>query len=121
MVQRRAARYVTNRFHNISSVTDMITQLQWESLSSRRTKARLIAFYKIHHNLTAIASPSYVIPAHRPDPDKPHKLFKPYFTTDSYRLSFFPRTIDTWNNLPPDIATRGTLQSFKIALDQLSF
>jgi hypothetical protein len=36
-VQRRAARYVTNRYHNTSSVTSMIDHLQWKSLETRRT------------------------------------------------------------------------------------
>ena len=38
MVQRRAARYATNRYHNTSSVTDMLQDLDWESLESRRVK-----------------------------------------------------------------------------------
>ena len=32
MVQRRAARYVTGRYHNRSSVTDMLGELGWTSL-----------------------------------------------------------------------------------------
>jgi hypothetical protein len=32
MVQRRAARYVTRRNHNTSSVTSMLEHLGWESL-----------------------------------------------------------------------------------------
>ncbi|CAC5391136.1 unnamed protein product [Mytilus coruscus] len=31
MVQRRAARYVTNRYHNTSSVSDMLNQLEWKT------------------------------------------------------------------------------------------
>ena len=36
MVQRRAARYATNRYHDTSSVTNMLQHLDWESLESRR-------------------------------------------------------------------------------------
>ena len=50
-VQRRAARYVTNRYHNTSSVTDMLHNLNWSSLEIRRTRVRLIMFYKIIHIL----------------------------------------------------------------------
>ena len=32
MVQRRAARYVLNRYHYTSSVSDMLSQLGWTSL-----------------------------------------------------------------------------------------
>ena len=53
-VQRRAARYVTNRYHNTSSVTDMLQNLNWPSLEIRRTRVRLIMFYKIIHHVVAI-------------------------------------------------------------------
>ena len=32
MVQRRAARYATNRYRNTSSVTDMLEDLNWDTL-----------------------------------------------------------------------------------------
>ena len=54
MVQRRAARYVTNRFHNTSSVSDLLQDLNWPTLQQRRLRTRLIFFYKIIHNLVAI-------------------------------------------------------------------
>jgi hypothetical protein len=41
MVERRAARYARNRYHNTSSVTEMLHQLQWTSLEARRRQARL--------------------------------------------------------------------------------
>ena len=53
-IQRRAARYVTGRLHNTSSVSDMLQHLNWRSLSDRRTDARLTMFYKIVHNKVAI-------------------------------------------------------------------
>ncbi len=39
MVQRRAARYVTSRTRNRSSVTDMLNGLKWRSLENRRKDA----------------------------------------------------------------------------------
>ena len=42
MVQRRAARYVTNRYHNTSSVSSMIEQLEWTTLEERRKHSRLL-------------------------------------------------------------------------------
>ena len=47
-VQRGAVRYVTNRYHNTSSVSNMIEHLYWRSLS------RLVMLYKISHELIAI-------------------------------------------------------------------
>jgi 16S rRNA C1402 (ribose-2'-O) methylase RsmI len=54
MVQRRAARYVKNRYHNTSSATEIIGQLQWISLEERRKAARLILLYKISNGLVKI-------------------------------------------------------------------
>ena len=63
MVQRRAARYVTNRYHNTSSVTSMLDHLEWETLESRRTKNQLIMFFKIVHDLVDIPADKYLTPA----------------------------------------------------------
>jgi hypothetical protein len=38
MVQRRAARYVQNNYHNTSSVTSMIDTLGWPTSSERRLR-----------------------------------------------------------------------------------
>ena len=41
MVQSRAVRYVTNRFHNTSSVSDMLQDLNWPTLQQRRLRTAL--------------------------------------------------------------------------------
>ena len=46
-IQRRAARFVKNRYHNRSSVTDMLSDLKWTPLQKRRKTARLTMMYKI--------------------------------------------------------------------------
>ena len=63
MVQRRAARYTTNRFRNTSSVSSMIDQLQWESLESRRSKIQLTLFFKVIHNFIDIPPDNYLTPS----------------------------------------------------------
>ena len=45
MVQRRSARYVNNRYRNMSSVTDMLDELSWVYLESRMTKIQLTQLY----------------------------------------------------------------------------
>jgi hypothetical protein len=47
MVQKRAARYVTNSQNNRSSVNQMLEHLEWKSLEQRRKFARLTMMYKI--------------------------------------------------------------------------
>jgi hypothetical protein len=63
MVQCRAARYATNRYRNTSSVTDMLDNLEWETLESRRTKIQLVMFFKIINDIVDIPSSNYLIPA----------------------------------------------------------
>jgi len=54
MVQRRAARYVSNRKRNTSSVGDMLQHLEWRNLEDRRRDARLVMMYKISHDKVAV-------------------------------------------------------------------
>ena len=54
MVQRRAARYVTNRHRNRSSVSDMLQGLDWRTLEDRRKDARLCMLYRVDRRLVAI-------------------------------------------------------------------
>ena len=49
IVQRRAARFVLRRYHNTSSVTDMLQQLKWDLLCQRSARIRLAMLYKIQH------------------------------------------------------------------------
>jgi len=55
MVQRRAARFDTNRYHNKSSVNDMLGNLKWQTLEERRTNARLTILYKIKKTKKSIS------------------------------------------------------------------
>jgi hypothetical protein len=49
-VQRRAARFVTRNYHDRhpGSVTQMVQQLQWETLQVRRVKIRLVLLYRAY-------------------------------------------------------------------------
>ena len=77
-VQRRADRYVTNRHHNTSSVSNMIGHLNWQTLADRRTDARLVMLYKISHELVPnpknrhTHTTSYITPEHALSPTKYH-------------------------------------------------
>jgi len=53
-MQRKAVRFVYNDFSSYSSVTSMFNQLKWNTLEDRRTRSRLIIFYKIIHNIVQV-------------------------------------------------------------------
>ena len=52
-VQRRAARFVSNNFRRKASVSEMLHNLGWQSLDSRRQDQRLVLFYKIINGLAS--------------------------------------------------------------------
>ena len=90
MVQRRSARYVCSRYHNTSSVSDMLNTLNWPTLAERRLRTRLVMMYKITHQLVAISSSTILIPSDSRT-RKHHSLtYRHIFTSkDSYRFSIF--------------------------------
>ena len=113
-VQRRAARFVSNRYHNLSSVADMLESLQWPTLERRRKYSRLIMLKKIRE--VEVQCPT-ILDKLEPAPvrarrghDKQLKLLP---TRTQYRsTSFLPRTIKEWNALPPDIVEAQTTNAF---------
>ena len=121
MVQRRAARYVTNRYHNTSSVTSMLDHLDWESLEARRTKHQLIMFFKIVHGLVDIPSDAYLTPASTRTRSHHSLKFRQIPTSsDYYKHSFFPKTVCLWNSLPAAVAEAPDLVPFKRELTKIS-
>ena len=120
MVQRRAARFVLHRYHNTSSVTDMLPQLKWDLLCQRRARIRLAMLYKIQHGLVALSLPSMIHRPTRPRPGSLHAFQTPYCSTDSFKFSFFPRTVIQWNSLPQALASAPTHSQFKGGLAGLT-
>ena len=62
-VQRRAARFVLNNYYYTSSVSNMLSELQWDSLELRREKSRLCMFYKSLSGLVAFPIHEYIQPS----------------------------------------------------------
>ena len=120
MVQRRAARYTTNRYRNTSSITDMLEDLSWDTLESRRTKIQLTMLYKIINNLVDIPAEDYLtFNSSRTRSAHSKKLRHYPSTCDTFKFSFFPRTIPLWNLLPATVAETPDLVSFKRELSGL--
>ena len=114
MIEHRAARYVSNRYHNTSSVSSMLQDLGWESLENRRQKLQLIMFYKIVNNLVDIPATQYLTPApSRLRSNDKLKFRHQASKSDCLKYSFFPRTIPVWYSLPASVAEASGLASFK--------
>ena len=59
----RSARYIPNRYRNMSGITDMLGELCWESLESRRTKIQITLLHKIFNHMVYIPASSHVTSA----------------------------------------------------------
>lgn len=117
MTQRRSARYVTNRYHNTSSVETMLQQLQWPTLEERRKNARLTLLYKIANEEVKINAGDKLIPPDRLSRHtNAHSFQIPSCKTSSRKESFYPRTIRDWNTLPASVTAAESLDSFKSLL-----
>ena len=122
MVQRRAARYVCNRHHNTSSVTNMLCTLGWRSLADRRRDARLCLLYKIAHNLVLVPAPSYLVPFIRSSRLHHNQAFQiPHSNADYHLFSFFPNTIRLWNTIPQKIIDSPSIDTFKTHIQTLAY
>ena len=97
MVQRRATRYATNRYHNTSCVTDMLQDLDWGSLESRRVKIQLTLLFKVIQDLVDIYQPQPILrlqvlgqePITRRNLDRFHQSQMPTSTVSSLEPSQF--------------------------------
>jgi hypothetical protein len=120
MVQQRAARYVTNSHHNTSSVSSMIEDLSWKSLEDRRKIARLTMMYKLVNGLVLENTEDRLIPPDRISRNNNTKAYLiPSCRTETRKESYFPRTIIDWNVLPDNCVTIGSLETFKVHLQDL--
>ena len=100
MVQQRAARYVTNRQHNTSSVGDML-HLEWRSLEDRRRDARLVMMYNISHDKVAVSKSDRFSPPLRHSRNMHSRSYQVSLCrTQQRKASFSPRTTVDWNRLP---------------------
>ena len=122
MIQRRAARYVTGRHCNTSSVSNMLDQLQWRTLQDRRTNSRLTMFYKIVNEKVSIPKTDILIPPLRLSRNMHTLSFQiPSCRTQIRQNSFSPRTIKDWNHLPLSTVMSGSVESFKAAVSASTY
>ena len=112
-IQRRSALFVTNNYTDRTPgcVTNMITSLGWQSLEQRRHNSRLCMLYKIQHNLIDINRGLYIRHS-----DSRTSLFQERTNNETYRNSFFQRTVRDWNLLPAITVAAATIEEFRANL-----
>ena len=120
-VQRKAARFVKNCWIREEGVmTNILSDLKWDSLQTRREKARLVMFYRVTHGLVDIPLPKVLLPM----PCKITRNFHPKkyrplaCNTNYYMGTFFPSTVNIWNTLPAATLDQPNIAKFKDELDR---
>ena len=115
-VQRRAARFITNTYgRETECVTKALKKLKWESLEERRKVARLTLLHGTLNNQVAVSVPEYVKPQSclKTRFSYPNKFVPLQPRSDTYKFSFWPRTIRDWNNLPNRIIEMANSNNFR--------
>ena len=98
MMQRIAARYVCNRWHNTSSVTGMLSQLDLAPLARRRANTCLCMMYMVAHTPVGDPWTPWLTFAQRKTWGSHAWKYIPISTShDAYKFSFLPCTITAWN------------------------
>ena len=106
MVQRRAARYVANRYRNTSSVASMLDHLELESLEERRAKTQLTMLFKITHGLVDILAEDYLVTAlTRTRSQHSLKFLQIPVSSDYYKFSFSSKIVREYNQEIPQSQT----------------
>ena len=112
-VQRTAARWTCRRWRNTSSVGDMLDDLRWPSLETRREQSSLTFFYKIHSGTVDLDKDKYLTPAPNLRRTRESQYTRYFAYSDALKNSFFPRTIPMWNSLPSSVVSSKTIEQFK--------
>ena len=111
-VQKFAARLATKQWN--TSYNDLLAQLGWPLLSTRRKQQKLFLCHRILSGYSIIP-PSSFTP--HPSPTLRHShhlpLYRPITRSTAYSASFFPSVIPLWNNLPRDTVLATSHSAFK--------
>ena len=133
-VQRRSVRWVYNKYQygprhpNAKTPTEMMRELEWVSLETRRRWAKLVLVYKMLNNLVNMSYRSLLIPYPYHTANMPLGSITPLHipaAPNYYNNSFFPSAVEEWNcmlRLQPSLVTTAgpdaklAVQAFKASV-----
>ena len=115
-VQKAAARFTHRDYRKSSSSSQLVSNLGWDLLHTRRLCAQATMFFKVYHNFVDIPLPPTITPAFfigRRDHSR--KLTIPEANVDAFKYSFYPRTVRIWNTLSYVAVTKPSPATFREA------
>ena len=101
VVKKSAARFITSNYcKDPGSMTQILQDLDLESLKERRRQSRLILFCKGINNEASLPTEMLVTPI-RKTKNMHEQPFRQISTScNAYKYSFIPNTIKDWNCVP---------------------
>lgn len=115
-MQRTAVRWTCRQWRDMSSVGDMLNELEWPFLKERREQSSLAFFHKIHSGTVSLDKDKYLTPATRSTQTRASQNFqycRYQAYSDALKNSFFPRTIPKWNALPSSVVAAQITEEVK--------
>ena len=110
-IQRQAARFCTQNYsREPGTVTQLLKDLQWDTLQTRRKIKRLSIIYKMEHNLIDIPLDHYIQHNTRSSRKHDSQFLQIRHSANIFGNSFFPTTIKEWNSLPPNTVSSKSLK-----------
>jgi len=85
----------------------------WATLEQRRENQRLTMMYKVVHELVAVPTTHLTVADSRTRANHSYKFRTFSCNSTTYKYSFFPRTIPSWNLLPAETAEATPVDAFK--------
>ena len=100
-----------------SNIANLYDETGFMDIKTKCNNAMLIMMHKIKHN----KCPPYLLNLLPPDNQDIHTynlrnkndIIKPSTRLESFKRSFFPHAINLWNNLPLNVRSSPTIDSFK--------
>ena len=101
-----------HNYNRHASVTTMLQHLHLPTIKQRRQHFKIIMLCRITHRLASIPTATYITSS---TPNTQHYILL-YARTHVFKTSFFPSTINIWNNLQHVITNSTTIPQLRQAL-----
>ena len=113
-VQRKAVRFIFNRYRRNDSPTELLRLAGLATLSSRAKVHRLKFLYFLLHNAFKLSPTSFVTYNSSRETRHKHRFTLDEFhsTNNIFRFSFFPLAVRDWNCLDEFIVAQPTIELF---------
>lgn len=104
-IQRKAVRFIFGKYRRLDSPSLLMQQHKIPTLAIRRKINRLLLLHKFLSSKVPFKLPDCIQKAttRRTRHTTQYTLAPIFAKTNSYQNSFFPKTVNEWNKLPPSI------------------